>query len=839
MKNAFIFIFIFVLLFKYGFSNAPESIVGYSITFIEADGDETSSYGADGKSHDSWGSTSFTYQKLSDDTGKIIYEENTAPEVETLTFTSVNGGIFTWVEYTDATQQTIKEQGTGTFMISQDVQYAVESIVGYSITFSEPEGDETSSYGADGKSHDNWGSTNFSYEKLTANTGRITYEENTAPEIETLTFTSTTGGIFAWVEYADTNRENIVDEGTGTFAISQDPNYAPSSLVGKTIYIPEEGFVANYSFTEDEAYYVIPLSLDQVEGIPYSYVASTSTTATLTLARETGDVIHQISFSSPTTADSNWTDLESNETDSAELKILTEDYWPSTLAGWSYQGTSMNDTFYFVDEGHAVFYDASDSNFSNRELSNITYTWEQIGPRIGKLTTSLYEETLLFFESNTSGFFDWEEIGSDNGNSGQFDLFYYPSGKAFESLVGSSISIGDTTYVFTSTNAVTVYSPSGTSSLEYAYLRENEDEVLLSVGSSLYKLDFYNHQYGRIIEGGSGYFSIHQNWATKGWVHYDKLPYIYSNNQKEWLYQLLEINKETNETELIYIGSNLSSQNLDLNYTDQRVFSADTQFYWEDYDDFSGSELNSSKWDVGYWGGGQAVTINDGKAHLSGEDFSSNAPIQMPSDLVAAALDSTEGNTFLFFKNSEIFGIEADLTIPSVGNETEVGIYLASLDTSPLESLGIELVNDAYGFSVKLDYLDSDGNESEEVRDGSLNQVFNLRITKLDGNTSHYIDGDLVHTFPSASRDVDYWVIGAFNDNGKPYTTYADNIRVLRKKSYPQGWMWTEYYPWAYSHETGGWLYFELAKDSDGKEVMNYYDHNTKAWDLYGPSLDK
>ena len=716
---------------------------------------------------------------------------------------------------------------------------APESIAGYSITFSEPEGDETSSYGTDGKSHDNWGSTDFSYEKLTANTGRITYEENTAPEIETLTFTSATGGTFAWVEYEDTTRENILDEGTGTFAISQDPNYAPSSLVGKTIYIPEEGFDANYSFTEDEAYYVIPLSLDQVEGISYSYVANTSTTATLTLAREDGDVTHQISFSSATTAVSNWADFETNG--SATLQILTENYWPSSLAGWSYQGSSMNDTFYFVDEDHAVFYDASDSNFSNRELSNITYTWEQIGPSIGKLTTSLDEETLLFFESNTSGFFDWEEIGSDNGNSGQFDLFYYPSGKAFESLVGSSISIGDTTYVFTSTNAVTVHSPSGTSSQEYAYLRENEDEALLSVGSSLYKLKFYNHQYGRIVEGGSGYFSIHKNWATKGWVYYDELPWIYSNNQGEWLYQVLSNNNATNETELMYYDpwDKVVSQDLDLNYTDQRVFSADTQFYWEDYDDFSGSELNSSKWDVGYWGGGQAVTINDGKAHLSGEDFSSNAPIQMPSDLVAVAQDSTEGNTFLFFKNAEIFGIEADLTIPSVGNETEVGIYLASLDTSPLESLGIELVNDAYGSFIKLDYLDSDGNESEEVRDGSLNQVFNLRITKLNGNTSHYIDGDLVHTFPSASRDADYWVIGAFNDNGKPYTTTADNIRVLRKKSYPQGWMWTEYYPWAYSYETGGWLYFELAKDSAGKPVMNYYDHNTKAWDLYGPSLNQ
>ena len=68
----------------------------------------------------------------------------------------------------------------------------------------------------------------------------------------------------------------------------------------------------------------------------------------------------------------------------------------------------MNDTLKFIDDSNAVFYDESDSNFSKRELSNITYTWEQIGPRIGKLTTSLGEETLLFFESNTSGFFDWE-----------------------------------------------------------------------------------------------------------------------------------------------------------------------------------------------------------------------------------------------------------------------------------------------------------------------------------------------------------------------------------------------------------------------------------------------
>ena len=484
--------------------------------------------------------------------------------------------------------------------------------------------------------------------------------------------------------------------------------YATTSLIGKTINIPEKGEEGNYSFLEDEAYYVIPETTSNiVDGIPYSYVSNTSTTATLTLARGTGDVIHQISFSSPTTADSNWTDLDTNETGSATLQILTENYCPSSLAGWSYQGTSMSDTLYFVDEKHAVFYDASDSDFSNRELSNITYTWEQIGPRIGKLTTSLDEETLLFFESNTSGFFDWEEIGSDDGKSGQFDLFYYQSGNAFESLVGSSISIGDTTYVFTSTNAVTVYSPSGTSSQEtssqeYAYLRENENVALLSVGSYLYKLHFYNHQYGRIIEGGSGYFSIHQNWATKGWVYYDDLPRIYSNNQGEWMFQYTRINEEIDETELMYFEPwiNLWSKNLDLNYNDQRVFSADSEFYWEDYDDFSGPELNSSKWDVGYWGGGQAVTINDGKAHLSGVAFSSNAPIQMPSDLVVAAQDSTEGNTFLFFKDEDIHGIQADISLPSQNNELKTGVYLASLDTNPLgvlePSLGIKLMAQCY-----------------------------------------------------------------------------------------------------------------------------------------------
>ena len=60
------------------------------------------------------------------------------------------------------------------------------------------------------------------------------------------------------------------------------------------------------------------------------------------------------------------------------------------------------------------------------------------------------------------------------------------------------------------------------------------------------------------------------------------------------------------------------------------------QFAWEDYDDFSGSSLDTTKWEVGYFAGGESVTIIDGQAQLSGSAFSPTSPIQMPSDFANA-----------------------------------------------------------------------------------------------------------------------------------------------------------------------------------------------------------
>ena len=205
------------------------------------------------------------------------------------------------------------------------------------------------------------------------------------------------------------------------------------------------------------------------------------------------------------------------------------------------------------------------------------------------------------------------------------------------------------------------------------------------------------------------------------------------------------------------------------------------QYVWEDYDDFSGSTLDTSKWEVGYFAGGETVTIDNGQAKLSGTAYSSSSPFQMPSELSAAGQGSTEANTFMFVKDSNIFGLEAEIMIPDANNNYEVGMYLATLDSNPLGSLGFELRKSYTGTSFNYDYLDVYGQKLSGYESGSLDYFHKIAITKLDGQTSYYLNGNLVKQFSSSSHDEDYWSIGSFNDEGLAYLTYADNVRVLRQ----------------------------------------------------------
>ena len=324
------------------------------------------------------------------------------------------------------------------------------------------------------------------------------------------------------------------------------------------------------------------------------------------------------------------------------------------------------------------------------------------------------------------------------------------------------------------------------------------------------------------------------------------------------MYQVLSNNNATNETELMYYEpwANVWSQNLDLNYTDQRVFSADSEFYWEDYDDFNGTELNSTKWDVAWWDGAQPGNIENGKLTLSGTG-NSYSPAQVNpqgADAVIAKMFENGGDderpnmhSFAQVISGEIHGISAKIMIPNDA-PVETGIGIVGFQFNPdgtKYSMDIELGYWFEGGPLELAFENEDPPVGEGAEVSNYEYVLGewVDVSIIHTPTLGYLmlNDEVVLEFET-TYNPNWYGFYAFNDQDpdwKEYKTYVDNVRVLRKKSHPQGWMWTEYYPWAYSHETGGWLYFELAKDSAGKPVMNYYDHNTKAWDLYGPSLNQ
>ena len=584
--------------------------------------------------------------------------------------------------------------------------------------------------------------------------------------------------------------------------------------------------------------------------------------ATLTIYHDGGatKTIHELIFSSENSATGTWTEEEEAVTyaGTTTFTIIDEEYAPDSLVGWKLDAGAS--TYKFTGDSSGVFYHVDEGNYSNSELSNITYTWEKAGPGIGKLHTSLDEITWMFFEDNTTGLYDWEEQEHDNGGSGNFSLNYYPDGHAHESMTGNSLKLGDITYIFTSDTSVTVTEGNASTVLEYAYLKNGSNNGILSLNpenrDAIMDLTFYSSGYGRVDRGGSGYFQILSNWATKGWIWQDHYPWAYSNNMEDWYYQVLFINDD-NESDMAHYQVWNNQWNIpgELHYSGESNFSSADAYFWEDYDEFNGSELNTTKWDVAWWDGAQPGNIDNGKLKLSGTG-NSYSPAQVNpqgADAVIATMTAEAGgddktpnmHNFAQVISGDIHGISATIMIPSDAPvETGIGIVGFQFNSDGTShSMGIELGYWSEGGPLELEFE----NEDPPVGEGTS-------ISKYDYYLGEWVDVSIIHTPQKGylmlndevvlefetSYNPNWYGFFAFNDQDpdwKEYKTYVDNVRVLRKKSYPQGWMWMDYYPWAYSHESNSWLYFQLAKDTDGQPGMIYWDTATKDWDIYYPSL--
>ncbi|MDB2358071.1 immunoglobulin domain-containing protein, partial [Opitutales bacterium] len=213
---------------------------------------------------------------------------------------------------------------------------------------------------------------------------------------------------------------------------------------------------------------------------------------------------------------------------------------------------------------------------------------------------------------------------------------------------------------------------------------------------------------------------------------------------------------------------------------------------WELYDDFSGSVLDTQKWETWYWPGGSEPSVNFGKLNLINSGGTAKKTLSLESELAAAGLDFTGGtyHSGVLFTDPSIIGVEADLYLP-VGTPLNSGVlidFFEKVSSTEVRSAGVELGywDDDLGGGYpelwynKTYYSNGSENISETTQyNVSLGQSYRVRVLRQDGQIKLYRDDILVATHPAEGEIIGI-ILVAFNEDGQSMTATVDNVRVLR-----------------------------------------------------------
>ena len=227
-----------------------------------------------------------------------------------------------------------------------------------------------------------------------------------------------------------------------------------------------------------------------------------------------------------------------------------------------------------------------------------------------------------------------------------------------------------------------------------------------------------------------------------------------------------------------------------------------TTYVWEDYDDFSGSTLDTTKWDLSQWDGGIVPALEGSRLKFSGQANSSSsvniatsAMLASSSNVSVGSSSSTSPHSILEFKDSQnLKGIELTFSIPSgVPNQMGFGLYAIAYQTmfnsgGDSEESAIRFNFDLWADNSLAATLEFDAKDPttgiEQGIDKSISFDSSYRVSFIRGDSqiSFYMDGELVGEFPYS--DVgEYFIVRAMNQINQPFTTYLDNVRVLRRST--------------------------------------------------------
>ena len=221
------------------------------------------------------------------------------------------------------------------------------------------------------------------------------------------------------------------------------------------------------------------------------------------------------------------------------------------------------------------------------------------------------------------------------------------------------------------------------------------------------------------------------------------------------------------------------------------------QFSWEDYDDCNGSKIETSRWSLGYWDGGNAPSLGNGKITFSGNTVSGfktvlpttgmlafNSGIKDTLETSFASSDSKQSHSFLELANNDVKGIEVEVQLPmDVDSNTAIGLYTSdwskafSSDQSDKSFFGLDLWRD----HIDIEYVDPQTGSmvsSNLTTQPGKSHIFSFLFK--NGMVSMYVDGAKVAEFSSANFSRDSIVVRSWNNAGTPFSAHLKNARVLR-----------------------------------------------------------
>jgi hypothetical protein len=211
------------------------------------------------------------------------------------------------------------------------------------------------------------------------------------------------------------------------------------------------------------------------------------------------------------------------------------------------------------------------------------------------------------------------------------------------------------------------------------------------------------------------------------------------------------------------------------------------QYTWEDYDDFSGSTLDTTKWGVQYLGGGIEPYVSDGKIILSGDAGNPNAANVVKTGWSDIFEGDDGGQSWIYAKDPDIVGMEAEFIIPGDASSMS-GLQIGVASLTPFSYATVELNADP---SSTSQYAQGFGfyqlvNESEIESFGSAKRdsIHRLSAILINGQINLLVDGEIKYTAEAGSFNTDmFWLHGYnnFNSQGLPFELDADNVLVLRR----------------------------------------------------------